>query len=196
MKRFVYSTEERQDILGSLAGPVVFGTNQLPDSRVIEGLESWAAVYLNRIDQPQRAKAKSIALKIYQVESVMAMLKNDEDGPHLRRLDALLRHLHTERYFVESPRERRARQQFIVDAFSVYAHADQQCPMVEFVLLSDSEAPSARFFRSAIYPVCDVAGEKIELRQAINQFKNFKNEMREAEIDLIMGEIEYAANES
>lgn len=195
MRHFEYTAEDRKDILASLSGPVFFGTQVMAGTQIITVLENRAEVYFERLLKAQPQAAKAIESKIDAVRRVMAMLKRNNDEPHIMRLQDEIYRLETDLYFFQRPKQKRARLRFIVDAFEIFARADDQyLPFAEYILLSDSEAPAARFFRSAIYPVCVATGEELEMRQAIKQFNAFKDEMRKAEIGMIKDEIECATN--
>ncbi|WP_137154849.1 hypothetical protein [Rhizobium sp. FKL33] len=198
MNLFTYDADQRHAILASLQGAVHFGTQKATDDEIIAVLEGCACRYIRR---KRMTTADGVRKKLEALKLVASMLDGPSDEQHRTRIATEIDRWQFELRIAESNvRDRLARRMFFVDAFGVFAEAladngKAQIPTTDYVSLSDSDSPSAAFFRAAIAPVCVAANEKVAMRQAITDWLSFQNQMRLAEIDLIRAEIECAASD-
>lgn len=199
MTLFAYDAHQRCAILASLQGAVHFGTHRATEEEIVAALEARACRYIRR---KRMTTVDEVRRKLDALNLVASLLDGPSDEQHRSRITSEANRWTFELELAESPvRARRARKLFIVDAFGLLAEALADAgkihvPMAEYVTLSDSSSPAAEFFRAAIAPVRATAGEKVNMRQAIQDWLSYQDEMRRAEIDLIRSEIEYAANSS
>ncbi|MDH7805521.1 MULTISPECIES: hypothetical protein [unclassified Rhizobium] len=191
MSLFSYNLDQRAAILESLPGPICFGTYVATDDEVVAVLAARAAEYIQRA---RMSTVEGIREKLDALEVVKELFSEPVDLTHRERIANEIDRWNAELDLINRPKEHRARLRFIVEAFEVFAHAEGSfSPLVSTIALSESGSPAARFFESAIAPVCRAAGEGLKMRAAINAFKVFRDEIRAAEIDLIRSEVECAA---
>lgn len=194
-----YSDEQKAAILRSLPGSILCGIHRgvdlyLTDDKIINIFEAWASRYIWRVCA---LTPQLVARNIRALEVVLTMLKGQEDALHRDRIMREKATWETDLFLIEKKRERRARMRFIVDMFGAFAKAGgANIPLAEYVTLSDSKSPAFEFFETAIQPVCAAANEAIQIRQAITIWLEYLNEMRQAEIDMMLGEIKACAMKS
>ncbi len=194
MTLFVYNPDQRAAILACLPGTVYFGTVAAADKAVISALEAGACEYIRRV---RMSTLDGVQRKLDALKIVVGLVSGPEDEVHRERLIREIERWEFEVSLLDRPRERRARQIFMIGVFEIFSCAeDSGAPLVEHIALSDSNSPARNFFEAAIVPVCEAAGEPLKIRAAINAFRDYQQEMRLAEIQMLRGLHEYAVNSS
>lgn len=150
--------------------------------RRVEGLEAAASIYLTRL----ASNPESLRKKLEAVHTTLGLLTQDTDETHRERLRIELARLERDIWFVERPRQRRARRAFIIAAMDFWrSHAGE--PLLEGLKLSDSGSVFRQFLEAAIGPVLLKSGEPIEIRQLITIVGDIQEEQRVAEISAMTG---------
>lgn len=185
MTLFSYDRVQRDSILASLPGVVCFGTEEATGDEVVAALEACACRYITR---RRMNTVAGVQKRLEALELVLCLFNESADDIHRERVSREIREWKLELSLIEHRRDHRARLKFMIDAFEIFARAEEAfSPLVETIALSDSDSPARNFFEAAIVPVCFAAREPLRIRAAINAINVFKLEMQSAEIDLIRG---------